>query len=235
MVRIIVADEHALYRTGLRVILHSEWPEMELLEAADPEGLIRHLMEAQPVDLALVSLSLSPQSEQIISSLKRAAPATRYVALAADPVFDQVLQIVADGFQGVISKRQRDSEVFEAISDLLAGRLAVPHDLAQPGPPGERQSGRDRALRRSPEQNAFGLTPRQKDVLELLADGLSNREISLILHIAEPTTKIHVSKLMRALNVRNRTEAAVLARDLVRALGPERDADGKASPDKSGL
>ncbi|RYE33067.1 MAG: response regulator transcription factor [Hyphomicrobiales bacterium] len=231
MVRIVVADEHAIYRMGLRVILQAALPGVEFLEAADLGGLMRHLMEEQPIDLALVSLNLTPPTDmQLIGSLKRAAPMTRYVALATDGTFDQVLHFVAEGFQGFISKLQGDNEIVQSISDVLAGRLAVPRALTPSGAPTENRSSRGQQHRRIPQQNPFGLTPRQSEVLALLADGLSNREIAQILHIAEPTTKIHVSALMRALNVRNRTEAAVLARDVVRSF--EKDSEGANNSDQ---
>ncbi len=230
MVRILVADEHALYRTGLRVVLQATLPEAELLEAADLDGLMRILMEEQHLHLALVGLSLTGSAgPQIIWDFKRASALTRYVIIAADCTFDQVLHYIAEGFHGFISTLQRDDEIVGAIRDVLAGRLSIPRDLTpfSPTAPGPRT--REVPQRRSGlQQNHFGLTPRQKDVLTLLADGLSNREISQALHIAEPTTKIHVSGLMRVLNVRNRTEAAVLARDLIRTF--EIDPQARSKP-----
>lgn len=217
MVRIVVADEHAIYRAGLRVVLQGELPDVEILEAANLDELMQQLMEAQFVDLAVVSMNLSQSADPtLIWGLKRAAPATRYVALASDWTFDQVLRFVTEGFQGFVSKRQSDSEVTRAIVDVLAGRLAVPSHLDPLVQPPHSGPAQDQQRRRDLRRNPHGLTSRQKEVLALLADGLSNREIAQALHIAEPTTKIHVSALMRALNVRNRTEAAVLARDLIR-------------------
>lgn len=217
MVRIIVADEHAIYRRGLRAILQAALPDAEFLEAADLDGLLQLLMGLQSIDLALVSLNLTGEVDpQIIWDLKRAAPTTHYVALAAEYTFDQVLRFVAEGFQGFVSKQQREDEIVRSIRDVLDGRLAVPRDLTPfGGAHAEGRPSREPPRRRSPQQNLFSLTRRQRDVLELLADGLSNREIAQALHIAEPTTKIHVSALMRVLHVRNRTEAAVMARDLL--------------------
>lgn len=237
MVRILVADEHALYRTGLRVILQAALPEAEFLEVADRAGLMRSLMEEQPIDLALVSLNLTGSTDPgVIWDFKHASITTRYVIIATDCTFDQVLHFIAEGFQGFISKLQRDDEIVQSIEDVLAGRLSVPRELTPFSSAAEGQPARDVQQRRSSQQQGpFGLTRRQRDVLMLLADGLSNREIAQALHIAEPTTKIHVSALMRVLNVRNRTEAAVLARDLLRTFqnGPE-DRDGarhnKAGP-----
>lgn len=220
MVKILVADEHALYRTGLRTILQAALPDAEFLETEDFDGLMRILMEEQPIHLALVSLSLTGASgPQIIWEFKRASTTTRYVAISSNGTFDHVLHYVAEGFHGFISKLQRDDEIVEAVHDVLAGRLAIPRGLTPFGSTAEGHRSREMSPRRSSsQQDPFGLTRRQKDVLALLADGLSNREIAQALHIAEPTAKIHVSALMRTLNVRNRTEAAVLAKDLIRIM-----------------
>lgn len=220
MARILVADEHALYRTGLRTILQATLPDAEFLEAEDFDGLMRGLMEDQPIHLALISLRLAGSSDpQIIWDLKRASPTTRYAVISGNGTFDQVLHYIAEGFHGFISKLQRDDEIVEAVQAILAGRLAIPRGLTPFGSTAEGYGARETQPRRiGTQQDPFGLTRRQKDVLALLADGLSNREIAQALHIAEPTAKIHVSALMRTLNVRNRTEAAVLAKDLIRIL-----------------
>lgn len=220
MARILVADEHALYRTGLRTILQAAMPDADILEAEDFGALMRQLMEEQPIHLVLVSLSLAGSTDpQVIWDFKRASATTRYVVISSNGTFDQVLHYIAEGFHGFISKLQRDDEIIQAIQEVLDGRLAVPRGLTPFGAAAETQRLREAPQRRlGSQQDPFGLTRRQKDVLALLADGLSNREIAQALHIAEPTAKIHVSALMRALNVRNRTEAAVLAKDLIRIL-----------------
>lgn len=220
MARILVADEHALYRTGLRTILHAALPEADILEVEDFSGLMHSLMEEQPVHLVLVSMGLTGSTDpQVIWDFKRASPTTRYVVISSNGSFDQVLHYIAEGFHGFISKLQRDDEIVEAIQEVLAGRLAVPRGLTPFGSATEGHRFRETTQRRAgSQQDPFGLTRRQKEVLALLADGLSNREIAQALHIAEPTAKIHVSALMRTLNVRNRTEAAVLAKDLMRIL-----------------
>ncbi|SFI03758.1 DNA-binding response regulator, NarL/FixJ family, contains REC and HTH domains [Bosea sp. OK403] len=217
MVRILVADEHALYRTGLRVVLQAALPEAEFLEAGDLDSLMRALQAERHIDLALVNLNLmGAASPSIIWDFKRASALTRYVVISTDGTFDQVLHYIAEGFHGFISTLQRDDEIVEAVREVLAGRLSIPRALTPFGSATERhRPPAVRQRRSSLQQSPFGLTPRQKDVLTLLADGLSNREIAQALHIAEPTTKIHVSGLMRVLNVRNRTEAAVIARDLI--------------------
>lgn len=220
MARILVADEHTLYRTGLRTILQVALPDAEIVEAEDFDALMRNLMEEQPIHLVLVSLGMTGSTDpQVIWDFKRASATTRYVVISGNGTFDQVLHYIAEGFHGFISKLQRDDEIIEAVQEVLAGRLAVPRGLTPFGSAAETYRARELPQRRvGSQQDPFGLTRRQRDVLTLLADGLSNREIAQALHIAEPTAKIHVSALMRTLNVRNRTEAAVLAKDLIRIL-----------------
>jgi DNA-binding NarL/FixJ family response regulator len=130
MARILVADEHALYRTGLRTILQVALPDAELLEAEDFDGLMRNLMEEQPIHLVLVSLGLTGSTDpQVIWDFKRASATTRYVVISSNGTFDQVLHYIAEGFHGFISKLQRDDEIIEAVQEVLAGRLAVPRGL----------------------------------------------------------------------------------------------------------
>lgn len=227
MVRILIADEQALYRTGLRVVISSAYADADFVEAADLEGVKQVLLAAEPVDLALLSLSITKTADPlIIRELKRASSATRYIIISAECSFDQILRYLAEGFHGFISKLQSEEEIVESVREVLSGRLSVPQALMPSTDLAERAQARRPAVGRSwmKRHNKFGLTPRQKDVLALLAEGLSNREISQALHIAEPTTKIHVSALMRVLNVRNRTEAAILARNLLRTIemGPAR-------------
>lgn len=226
MVRILVADEQALYRTGLRVVISSALPDADVVEAADLDSMMQLLMGPDPIDLALVSLSITKTADPlVIRDFKRASAATRYVIISSECSFDQILRYLAEGFHGFISKLQREDEIVESVREVLSGRLSVPQALMPSAGEAERPPPRESGSRRRwmRRQNKFGLTPRQKDVLALLAEGLSNREISQALHIAEPTTKIHVSALMRVLNVRNRTEAAILARNLIRTIEMDPD------------
>lgn len=217
MTRILVADEHALYRVGLRMVIQDAVDDAEIIEADSFDSVMNTLMHSDQIELALISLNIAGfKGPGTIRDLKRVSSSTRYVIISTDDfTFDQALHYVAEGFHGFISKTQGDQQIVDSVLEVLAGRLSMPRKLVPVVNKRERaQSGRSRHR----QQNPFGLTPRQQDVLALLADGLSNREIAQALHIAEPTTKIHVSALMKVLNTRNRTEAAVLARNMFRAI-----------------
>ena len=128
-----------------------------------------------------------------------------------------ILATLAAGFHGFISKRQSDTEILAAVKSILAGVIYVPTSFAKIGGGNALSSQFDRetlpAL--STEVDVLKLTKRQREVLTLLAGGLSNKEIARALHIAEATTKIHMAALLRGLGVRNRTEAAFKAANLV--------------------
>ncbi|TIY09147.1 MAG: response regulator transcription factor, partial [Mesorhizobium sp.] len=114
---------------------------------------------------------------------------------------------------GYIVKSQRDEEVVMAVNEILSGRIYVPALLSRPGAaqathvptPSEHIPHR-----RTTTGNLGRLTSRQKEVLKLMAEGYSNKEIARDLEIAEATTKIHAAAVLRELGVRNRTEAAVM-------------------------
>lgn len=215
MSRIIIADDHGLYRRGLRVVLESSLPGMEILEVNTLEKLVVALEEPNAVDLALVELGMPGIGDvNVVRDLRRSFSAARFIIISASDSLPIVFEALAAGLHGFISKVQTDEEILAAVADVLSGRIYVPPSIVRstsesvggaalaPWPGG-------RAPRRSDSPR---LTPRQRDVLNLIAAGLSNKEIARRLEIAEPTTKIHVAALMRALDVRNRTEAAVLAK-----------------------
>jgi DNA-binding NarL/FixJ family response regulator len=133
-----------------------------------------------------------------------------------------ILATLAAGLHGFISKHQSDADILDAITYLLSGRTYVPRSLVEAGD-GEasaRQGDTGAAPLLSTEADLSKLTKRQREVLQLLARGMSNEEIARALKIAEATTKIHMAALLRALGARNRTEAAYKAGHLVDSTEP---------------
>jgi DNA-binding NarL/FixJ family response regulator len=162
-------------------------------------------------DLILIDAGcLTHLSLGILKQVHEANPETRFAVMSTSNVRADVLNCLSAGFHGFISKLQSDNELIAAINDLLSGRIYVPRWLAESD---------DDKLEIHPSINGpmerLRLTPRQREILPLLAQGMSNKEIARHLHIAEGTTKIHTAALLRALRARNRTEAAFLAAALV--------------------
>jgi DNA-binding NarL/FixJ family response regulator len=215
MPRILIADCHCLYRTGFRKALESLIPGTDVLEA-DNIGIARELLKPDGnINLFIADLDTPGASLETLREVHEAFPKTPLAAIASLATRADILCSLEAGLHGFVSKSQPDSEILGAIQDMLTGRIYVPSALARIGgiiAYASKETHRDGL--RDPAQTELRmqkLTRRQRDILPLLAKGLSNKEIARTLKIAEGTTKIHASSLLRVLGVRNRTEAAVVA------------------------
>ena len=217
MPRILVLDEQAIYRTGLRELIDSKVPCAEVIEASSLLQALSQL-RSSTFDLVLVGVDLSSFGA---AAAREASPATRFAIISASDTRSDILASLATGFHGFISKHQSDTDILTAITDILSGRIYVPGSLAKAGN-GDALNGRfggEEMPMLTTEVDLPKLTKRQREVLSLLAGGKSNKEIARVLDIAEATTKIHMAALLRALGVRNRTEAAYRAGNLVNSTG----------------
>ena len=212
MPRILVLDEHAIYRTGLCSLICARVPCVEVIAA---NSMVQGLSQLRNsiFDLVLASVGLS--SFGPLNPLKPAcegSPATRFAIISWSETPADILASLAAGFHGFISKHQSDTDILAAITDILSGRIYVPSSLASSL--AEVGNGARRATLPTLSTDVLKLTKRQREVLSLLTRGKSNKEIARALDIAEATTKIHMAALVRVLGVRNRTEAAYKAAKL---------------------
>jgi len=221
MPRFLVCDGQSVYRIGLRSLISAEIPRAEVIEASNlPQALDQ--IRTSAIDLVLVGTGRSGLAA--LDSLKAAleiSPATRFAVVSTSDARADILATLAAGFHGFISKRQSDTEILAAVTDILAGRIYVPASFAKIGDGDALSSQFDREAlpTLSTEADVLNkLTKRQREVLTLLARGLSNKEIARALDIAEATTKIHMAALLRGLAVRNRTEAAYKAANLINSV-----------------
>lgn len=214
MHRIVIADDHGLYRRGLRLALTAGVPSVEIFDASCFDAVISLLEQQASIDLAILDLNMPGLFDQeILGDVMSAYPHTHFAIVSADDSRTEILKALSIGLHGYIVKSQKDEEVVLAVNEMLAGRIYVPALLSrtsdgqgQTHPSTERLSAR----RRVGIGSLARLTSRQREVLKLMAEGYSNKEIARKLEIAEATTKIHAAAIMRELGVRNRTEAAVL-------------------------
>jgi DNA-binding NarL/FixJ family response regulator len=219
MARILLVDSHGVYRKGLRLALQVHFPGSQIVEADSLQAARGELDPDGTFDLVLVDVDAPDSPVDALGSLRQSHPRTRLVALSATVTRASILRSLKNCLFGYISKSQSDEEIFSAIRDILSGRIYVPLTMSQPD--GENLSADHVSDHTAAfplvghDLNGERLTPRQREILPLLAKGMSNKEIARVLKIAEGTTKIHASGLLRVLGVRNRTEAAVAARDYI--------------------
>jgi DNA-binding NarL/FixJ family response regulator len=204
---ILVIDEHSVYRSGIRELIESRVQHARVTEASEFESFAAN----QYFDLILIDAgSLSHRLLDLLKEVHELSPATRFAVMSTSNTRADVLSCLLAGFHGFVHKLQSDEDLLTAINDLLSGRIYVPRWLAD---------GDDDRPENSPSVNTqvegLRLTRRQNEILPLIAQGMSNKEIASHLNIAEGTTKIHTAALLRALGARNRTEAAFMAAKLV--------------------
>lgn len=205
MITVLLADDHALVRRGVRAFLATQPDVQVVAEAATGAETVAQAAEHR-VDVALVDLQM-PGTDGVdaIRQLTRLSPATRVVVLTSYETDADVLPALRAGALSYLLKDASPEELADAVRAAAAGeavlhpRVATRVVAALHGPRG----GIPDAFRE--------LTDRELEVLRLLADGLSNREIARRLLIGEKTVKTHVSAILNKLALTDRTQAAAYA------------------------
>jgi NarL family two-component system response regulator LiaR len=199
-IRVLVADDHAVVRQGLRMFLGLD-PEIEVVgEASTGTQALRMAHELEP-DVVLMDL-LMPEMDGIEATarIRREVPDVEVIALTSVLEDSSVVGAVRAGAIGYLLKDTEADELLRAIKAASAGQVQLSPKAAA------------RLMRevRTPEA-LEELTERELEVLRLLAQGQSNKEIAYKLSIGEKTVKTHVSNILAKLNVSSRTQAALYA------------------------
>jgi two-component system, NarL family, response regulator LiaR len=200
-IRLLIADDHGIVRQGLRMFLGSD-PELEIIgEARDGAEAVELAIEYRP-DVVLMDL-LMPVKDGLsaIAAIRIALPETEVLALTSVLDDDLVIDAVRAGAIGYLLKDTEAQELRRAIKAAAAGQVQLSPQAAA------------RLVQEvlSLDQRHLALTGREIDVLRLLAQGKSNKEISQSLNIGEQTVKTHVSHVLNKLGMPSRTMAALYA------------------------
>lgn len=215
--KILVVDDHALIREALHGVLRDLRPDAEVMEASTCGQAMQVLGEDTEIELILLDLSL-PDGDgfAMLAELRERYPGVSVVVLSAFQERDNVLKALAYGALGFIPKSAQGSVMRSALQLVFAGGIYVPPevlnglDLTHAEPAHEALvAGLKKA---SPGD--LGLTERQIEVLALMMQGKSNKAICRSLDLAEATVRNHVSAILKALKVSNRTEAVITATEL---------------------
>jgi NarL family two-component system response regulator LiaR len=201
---VLVVDDHEVVRRGLRAFLQLQ-PDLEVVgEAGGGRPAVEAAAAAQP-DVVLMDL-LMPDGDglEAIAAVAAAARGARVLVLTSFVDDDRVFSAMRAGASGYLLKDVGPDRLAQAIRDVHEGRPALHPDVAA------------RLMRRAADRDSDAdagepLTPRERDVLQLLVEGFPNKQIGRRLRISEKTVKTHVSSILSKLGVADRTAAAVLA------------------------
>jgi DNA-binding NarL/FixJ family response regulator len=207
---VLIVDDHPLFREGLREVLRGLGEDSRIVAENDAEAALE---TAKTLDLDLVLIDLTLPGMNGIEALERfgqEAPGVPVVIISAHEDTDEVRRALALGALGYIPKSTPPSVLLDALRLVLGGGIYVPPLLlreirhVRPTYEGRSESGEPPASDR--------LTERQIEVLTLLVQGKSNKLIARELKLSDKTVKGHVTAIFRALDVVNRTQAAMEAR-----------------------
>ncbi len=207
--RIIVADEQPLIRIGLQEFLTRLSDEVEILEAKSLEDALEILDREGPFDLIITDLLVQAmRGFDGLRQLHQKAPDIPVVVLSVKDSAHDVRSSIEAGAMGFIPKTSSPEVMVNALKLVLSGGVYLPPNVLR-GEPGRAaaslggEGGGEAALSH--------LTPRQREVLALLAQGKTNKQIANELGLAAGTVKVHMSRILKALNVHNRTQAVIAA------------------------
>ncbi|BAC88320.1 response regulator [Gloeobacter violaceus] len=199
--RVLLIEDDPVFRVGLRVIFEQSGVAELVGEAGEGEIALALCLQMQP-DVVLLDLGLpgAMGAREIVTSLKERHPGIKILALTSHADGPSVQQLLQAGIDGYCVKGIEPEQLLQAILQVRSGHVWW--------------DGRVAAYLRSgpePERRDYQLTPRERQVLGLLANGLSNQQIGRQLFISVGTVQVHVHTILRKLGARDRTQAAILA------------------------
>ena len=203
MIRVLLADDHAVVRQGLRTYLELQEDIEVAGEAADGEAAIAAAGRLRP-DVVLLDLEMPGRGGvAALPRLLAAAPGVRVLVLTSFGEDDRLFAALRAGACGFLLKDTEPAELVRAIRSAAAGQSPL-----SPAVAGRVIEQLARAARPSAVET---LTPREREVLRLIARGQSNKRIALELGVAEKTVKTHVGHVLAKLDLSDRTQAALFA------------------------
>ncbi|MFI6049710.1 response regulator [Streptomyces violascens] len=211
-IRVVIADDEPLIRAGIRMILTSDTAIDVVAEATNGREAVE-LARSHAVDVVLLDIQM-PEMDGLsaLAELRRTVPAARVIILTTFGERENVLRALEHGGAGFLLKDTAPAELIRAVRAAAAGDAylspaATRHVVDQLA------TGRAAARADEARRRLGVLSERERDVLALLGEGLSNADAGKRLHMSEATVKTYVSRILAKLDCENRVQAALLARD----------------------
>lgn len=207
--KILIADDHALFRDGLSMHIEKLMPQASIAQAGNFSQALKFLDGQQSPDLIIVDLDMADiQWEEGLKAIRQKSHKSRLVVISASEDRRSIKKALELGISGYISKRSDTKILTSALRLILEGGTYLPPEILE-GPHNGGYSDSQEEYRKSKI-----LTPRQTEVLGYVAQGLSNKQIAYNMGVSEATVKLHINALLRSVGATNRTQAVILSQKM---------------------
>jgi DNA-binding NarL/FixJ family response regulator len=205
-IRVLLIDDHALVRAGIRSLINGMEGVEVVAEAANGEDALRRIEEVQP-DIALLDVAMPGLNGfQVLAESVKRFPSVRVIVITVHETGQYASQALRAGAVGYLPKSAASVELQEAIRTVAAGETFISREV-------DKKTILQQAKETEQARLLKALTPRQREILTLIAEGNSTRDIALLLRISVKTVESHRAQLMERLNIH---EVAGLVRFAIR-------------------
>lgn len=195
-IRVLVVDDHPIVRFGLSALLNAE-ETIEVVGTAESGEAALELLARIPVDIVLLDLRMAGLSGiETLKRIREFVPQTRAIVLSSFEYDEEIYAAVKAGAQGYVHKEARAEEILRAIQIVSAGKQAFPRRIVE---------------RLANDQMTAGLSARELEILQLVAKGLTNKEVANTLSLSQFTVRNHLNHITQKLDASDRTEAIFIA------------------------
>lgn len=205
--KVLITDEQSLFRDGLSLRLKQINQDITILQSSNLIEMQKILSKENDIDILILDIDLAElNATEIINKIKTLAPNTKIIAISSSEETRNIKKILSCGVKGYIPKRSD--------SNILSGALKLILDGGTYIPPVMLDNGLDSNPYHTNPTLKKNLTNRQSQVLDLIAQGKSNKQIAYDMGVSEATVKLHINALLRSLKVNNRTQAVITAQKM---------------------
>ncbi|MBR2273739.1 MAG: response regulator transcription factor [Alphaproteobacteria bacterium] len=206
--KVLITDEQSLFRDGLSLRLQQITPDTAIVQSSNLTEMYKILAKEKDFDILILDIDLAELSAaEAISKIKTLTPNTKIVAISSSEDTRNIKKILSFGVKGYIPKRLDSNILGGALKLILDGGTYIPSAMLNQNISSDTANSSFSPLKKN-------LTNRQSQVLDLIAQGKSNKQIAYDMGVSEATVKLHINALLRSLKVNNRTQAVITAQKM---------------------
>ena len=206
--KVLIADEQSLFRDGLTLRLKEINQNIDILQSSSLTEMLQILSAEPNTDILILDIDLAGFSaEETIKNIQNISPSAKIIAISSSEDAHNVKNILSLGAIGYIPKRSDSNILSGALKLILDGGTYIPPVMLKTDSISKSTSPTLPPLKKN-------LTNRQSQVLDLIAQGKSNKQIAYDMGVSEATVKLHINALLRSLKVNNRTQAVITAQKM---------------------